>query len=50
MRNSNLISRMDECINSFKDAMIFLTVHVHSGYCQVKISNEDREKTALTSH
>ena len=44
------IPRMDECIDSLGDANIFTTLDCNSGYWQIPVSPEDRDKTAFTCH
>jgi hypothetical protein len=41
---------MDECIDSLGDAKIFTTLDCNSGYWQIPVRPEDREKTTVTSH
>jgi hypothetical protein len=41
---------MDECIDSLEDAKIFTTLACNSGYWQIPVRPEDREKTTFTSH
>lgn len=41
---------LDEWIASPRDAAIFLTLDVNSGYLQVQIAQEDRNKTTSKSH
>jgi Reverse transcriptase (RNA-dependent DNA polymerase) len=41
---------MDECIDSLGDAKIFTTLDCNSGYLQITVRPEDREKTTFTSH
>ncbi|CAN8063812.1 unnamed protein product [Agarophyton chilense] len=49
-RNSYPIPRMDECIDSLGDAQTFTTLDANSGYCQVHVGEEDRDKTTFTCH
>jgi Reverse transcriptase (RNA-dependent DNA polymerase) len=44
------LPRMDECIDSLGDAVIFTTLDCNSGYWQIPVRPEDREKTTFTSH
>ena len=50
VRDSYPIPRMDECIDSLGEARIFSTLDANSGYWQIELADEDREKTAFTSH
>lgn len=49
-KDSNPISRMDECIDSLGEAAIFSTLGAQSGYWLVGIDAADRDKLASTSH
>ena len=44
------LPRMDECIDSLGDANIFTTLDCNSGYWQIPIAPEDRDKTAFVCH
>jgi Reverse transcriptase (RNA-dependent DNA polymerase) len=44
------LPRMDESIDSLGDAAIFSTLDCNSGYWQIPINEEDRDKTTFTSH
>jgi hypothetical protein len=44
------LPRMDECIYYLGDAVIFNKLDCNSGYLQIPVLPEDRDKTALTSH
>lgn len=48
--NSYLITRMDECINSLKEATVFFTSNASSRCLRAEIVEEDKEKTSLTLH
>jgi hypothetical protein len=50
VRDSYPLPRMDECINSLRDASVFSTLDCNSGFWQITVSPEDKEKTILTSH
>jgi hypothetical protein len=50
IRDSYPLPRMDECIDSFGDASVFSTLDCNSGYWQIPVSPEDKEKTTFTSH
>jgi Reverse transcriptase (RNA-dependent DNA polymerase) len=41
---------MDECIDSLGDAAVFTTLDCNSGYWQIPVHPEDRDKTTFTSH
>ncbi len=44
------IPRMDECIDSLCDARVFTTLDANSGIWQIPRAEEDRSKTAFTTH
>ena len=50
IRDSYPIPRMDECIDSLGEATVFTTLDANSGYWQVEIAPEDRDKTTFTCH
>lgn len=50
IRNTYLIPRLDECIDSLHDAMILSTLDANLGYWQVEIIKRDHDKMALISH
>jgi hypothetical protein len=50
VQDSYPLPRMDECIESLGDAKIFTTLDCNSGYWQIPVRPEDREKTTFTSH
>jgi RNase H-like domain found in reverse transcriptase/Reverse transcriptase (RNA-dependent DNA polymerase) len=50
VRNSYPLTRIDECIDSLGDEKIFTTLDFNSGYWQIPVSPEDREKITFTSH
>lgn len=41
---------MDECIDSLGDATIFATLDGNSGYWQLWVADEVRDKTDFASH
>jgi RNase H-like domain found in reverse transcriptase/Reverse transcriptase (RNA-dependent DNA polymerase) len=41
---------MDECIDSLAEAVVFTTLDCNSGYWQIPVHPEDRDKTTFTSH
>lgn len=50
VRDSYPIPRMDECIDSLGQATIFTTLDANSGYWQIEIDDDGRDKTSFTSH
>ena len=44
------LPRSDDCIDSLAGAKVFTLLDTLWGYWQVPIAEEDREKTAFTSH
>jgi hypothetical protein len=44
------LPRMDECIDSLGDAVVFTTLDFNSGYWQIRVHPEDPHKTTFTSH
>jgi hypothetical protein len=42
--------RLDECIDSLGDAVVFWTLDANSGYWQVSMHPDDRDKTTFTCH
>ena len=50
VRDSYPLPRMDECMDSLGDATVFTTLDCNSGYWQVEIAKEDRDKTTFASH
>ena len=50
VRDSYPLPRMDECIDSLGDATVFTTLDCNSGYWQVEVAEEDRDKTTFASH
>jgi Reverse transcriptase (RNA-dependent DNA polymerase) len=44
------LPRMDECIDSLGDALVFTTLDCNSGYWQIPVHPGDRDKTTFTSH
>jgi len=49
-KDSYLLPRMDECIDSLGEATIFSTLDCNAGHWQVAIAPEDRENTAFVCH
>jgi hypothetical protein len=50
VRDSYPLQRVDECIESLGDASVFSALDCNSGYWQIPVSPEDKEKTTFTSH
>jgi hypothetical protein len=50
VRDSYPLPRMDECIDSLGDARVFSTLDCNSGYWQIPVSPQYKEKTTFTSH
>ena len=50
IRDSYPIPRMDECLDSLGDAVVFSTLDCNSGYWQIPVAERDRDKTAFVSH
>lgn len=44
------LPRMDDCLDSIGDAQIFTTLDCNSGYWQIPIAGEDRDKSSFTTH
>jgi Reverse transcriptase (RNA-dependent DNA polymerase) len=44
------LPRMDECIDSLGDAVVFTILDCNSGYWQIPVHPGDRDKTTFTSH
>jgi Reverse transcriptase (RNA-dependent DNA polymerase) len=44
------LPRMDECIDSLGDSVVFTTLDCNSGYWQIPVHPGDRDKTKFTSH
>lgn len=49
-KDSYPLPRMDDCLDSLGTAKFFSTLDCNSGYWQVKVANDDKHKTAFTSH
>ena len=41
---------MDECIDSMGEAQFFTALDANSGYWQIPVANDDRDKTTFTCH
>ena len=44
------LPRMDDCIDSLGDTAVFTTLDCNSGYWQIPVAPEDRDKTTFTTH
>jgi transposase InsO family protein len=44
------LPRMDECLDSLGDAVLFTTLDCNSGYWQIPVTDEDKDKTAFVTH
>jgi len=44
------IPRIDECIDSLRDARVFSTLDCNAGYWQIPVAEEDKHLTAFTCH
>jgi Reverse transcriptase (RNA-dependent DNA polymerase) len=44
------LPRMDECIDSLGDSVVFTTLDWNSAYWQIPVHPGDRDKTTFTSH
>ena len=44
------LPRMEDCIDSLGDAVVFTTLDCNSGYWQVPVAPEDQDKTTFTTH
>jgi hypothetical protein len=44
------LPRMDEYIDSLGDAVVFSTLDCNSGYWQIPLDEDDRDKTTICSH
>jgi len=49
-RDSYPLPRMDECIDSLREAKVFSTLDCNASYWQVLIADGDRKKTAFVCH
>ena len=49
-RDSYPLPHIDECIHSFDDATVFVTLDCSTGYWQVEVAEEDRDKITFASH
>ena len=44
------LPRMDDCIDSLGEAAVFTTLDANSGYWQLPLAAQDKDKTTFTSH
>ena len=44
------LPRMDDCIDSLGEATVFSSLDANWGYWQIAVADEDKDKTAFTSH
>jgi len=44
------LPRMDDCIDFVEDAKVFSTLDCNSGYWQIPLADEDRDKTTFVCH
>jgi hypothetical protein len=44
------LPKLDECIDSLGDAVVFSTLDANSGYWQVSMHPDDRDKITFTCH
>ena len=44
------LPRMDDCIDFLGDAEVFSTLDCYSGYWQIPVADEDRDKTTFVCH
>ena len=44
------LPRIDDCIDSLGDAVMFTTLDANAGYWQIPVAPEDRDKTTFTCH
>jgi Reverse transcriptase (RNA-dependent DNA polymerase) len=50
VKDSYPLPRMDECLDSLGDATIFSTLDCNSGYWQIAMREEDKNKTSFVTH
>jgi hypothetical protein len=50
LKDSYALPRMDECLDSLGDAIVFSTLDCNSRYWQIPIEKKDRDKTAFITH
>ena len=44
------LPRMDECVDSLDEAEFFSTLDANSGFWQIEVTPEDRDKTTFSCH
>lgn len=50
VRDSYPLPRMDDCIDFLGDAAVFSTLDCNSGYWQIPVAEEDKDKTTFVCH
>lgn len=50
VRDSYPLPRMDDCIDFLGDATVFSTLDCNSGYWQIPVADEDKDKTTFVCH
>jgi len=50
VRDVYSLPRTDDCIDFFRDAKVFSTLYCNSGYWQIPVADEDRDKTTFVCH
>ena len=50
VRDTYPLPRMDDCIDSLGDASVFTTLDCNSGYWQIPVAPQDRNKTTFICH
>jgi Reverse transcriptase (RNA-dependent DNA polymerase) len=50
IRDQYALPRLDDCIDSLGEARVFSTLDANSGYWQIKVAEESKDKTAFTCH
>ena len=50
VKDSYPLPRIDDCIDTLGEAVIFSTLDAYSGYHQLSIAKRDRYKTAFVTH
>ena len=50
VKDSYALPRIDECFDSLSGATIFSSLDLASGYWQIEVAEEDKPKTAFTTH
>jgi len=50
VRDTYLLPRMDDCLDSLGDAKFFSTLDCNAGYWQIPVAGEDKHLTSFTTH